>query len=139
MSGPESSRFQFNGIRVYACIGLVLALVATTTVMAVQDRVREHAILQTLGFTGGRIFGIVLLESLLLSVAGGLFGTAAALVALTWSHLAIGTEGVTVAIAPSAALAGLGFGLAAIVGILAGLVPAWQAARADIVASLRSV
>src|SRR5262249_34246649 len=29
----------------YACVGLVLALVATTTVMAVQDRVREHAVL----------------------------------------------------------------------------------------------
>jgi putative ABC transport system permease protein len=123
----------------YACIGLVLALVATTTVMAVQDRVREHAILQTLGFTGWGVFEIVLIESLLLSLAGGLLGTSAALVALAWSHLAIGTEGVTVAIAPSSALAGLGLGLAAAVGVLAGLVPAWQAARADIVASLRSV
>lgn len=37
----------------YACVGLVLALVATTTVMAVQDRIREHAVLQTLGFSGG--------------------------------------------------------------------------------------
>src|SRR5262249_13127686 len=33
----------------YACVGLVLALLATTTLMAVQDRVREHAVLQTLG------------------------------------------------------------------------------------------
>src|SRR5262249_32031602 len=32
----------------YACLGLVLALVSTTTVMSVQDRVREHAVLQTL-------------------------------------------------------------------------------------------
>src|SRR5260370_15881598 len=44
----------------YACIGLVLALVATTTVMAVQDRIREHALLQTLGFSGPRIFSLVL-------------------------------------------------------------------------------
>ena len=36
----------------YACVGLVLALVATTTVMSVQDRIKEHAVLQTLGFTG---------------------------------------------------------------------------------------
>ena len=34
----------------YACVGLVLSLVATTTVMSVQDRIKEHAVLQTLGF-----------------------------------------------------------------------------------------
>ena len=33
----------------YACVGLVLSLVATTTVMSVQDRIKEHAVLQTLG------------------------------------------------------------------------------------------
>ncbi len=38
----------------YACVGLVLALVTTTTLMSVQDRIQEHAILQTLGFTGAR-------------------------------------------------------------------------------------
>ncbi|MCI0456220.1 MAG: hypothetical protein L0Z62_04470 [Gemmataceae bacterium] len=66
--------------------GLVLALVATTTVMAVQDRVREFAVLQTLGFSPARIGQLVLCESLLVS-----------------------------------------------------LLPAWQAARAEIVASLRHV
>ena len=55
----------------FACVGLVLALVATTTVMAVQDRVREHAVLQTLGFTGSHIFGLVLAESVLVGLAGG--------------------------------------------------------------------
>ncbi len=35
----------------YACVGLVLALVATTTVMSVQDRIKEHAVLQTIGFS----------------------------------------------------------------------------------------
>ena len=61
----------------FACVGLVLALVATTTVMAVQDRIKEHAVLQTLGFTGWRIFGLVLAESLLVSLAGGLLGVGA--------------------------------------------------------------
>lgn len=31
----------------YACLALVLSLVATTTVMSVQDRIQEHAVLQT--------------------------------------------------------------------------------------------
>src|SRR5688572_2369271 len=61
----------------YACVGLVLALVATTTVMSVQDRIKEHAVLQTVGFTGGRVFRLVVAESTLLSLAGGIVGVAA--------------------------------------------------------------
>ncbi len=123
----------------FACVGLVLALVATTTVMAVQDRVREHAVLQTLGFTWRRIFGLVLAESLLVSLIGGLLGVGLALATLSWSGLAVGTEGVTITFLPSVGLAATGLAVTAVVGVLAGLVPAWQASRAEIVASLRYV
>jgi len=88
----------------YACLALVLALVGTTTVMAVQDRIREHAILQTLGFSEAHIFGLVLSESLLVGLAGGLVGIGSALATLAYSRLAIGTEGVTIAFTPSQAL-----------------------------------
>jgi putative ABC transport system permease protein len=123
----------------FACVGLVLALVATTTVMAVQDRVREHAVLQTLGFSPGRVFGLVMAECLLVSAAGGVVGVGVAEGFLAWSRLAVGTEGVTIAFAPSATLAGIGLAVALVVGLLAGLVPAWRAARAEIVGSLRQV
>jgi putative ABC transport system permease protein len=123
----------------YACVGLVLALVATTTVMAVQDRVREHAVLQTLGFSGPRIFGLVLIESLLVSVAGGVLGVSLALGFLTFSGLAVGTEGVTIAFLPSWSQLTTGLLVSAAVGLLAGGFPAWQASRAEIVTSLRQV
>jgi putative ABC transport system permease protein len=123
----------------FACVGLVLALVATTTIMAVQDRVREHAVLQTLGFSPGRVFGLVMAECLVVSAAGGVVGVGVAEGFLAWSRLAVGTEGVTIAFAPSATLAGAGLVVAVAVGVLAGLVPAWRAARAEIVGSLRQV
>jgi putative ABC transport system permease protein len=123
----------------YACVGLVLALVATTTLMAVQDRVREHAVLQTLGFTSRRIFGLVLAESVCVGLAGGLLGVVGALAVLTWSGLAVGTEGVTIVFRPSLPLLGIGLAVALAVGVLAGLMPAWRAARAEIVASLRAL
>jgi putative ABC transport system permease protein len=123
----------------YACVGMVLALLATTTVMAVQDRVREHAILQTLGFSSRRILGLILSESLLVSLAGGLLGIGAALATLSWGKLTLGAEGVTIAFRPSAGLALTGIAVTAAVGAVAGLVPAWQASRVEIVASLRSV
>lgn len=121
----------------YACVGLVLALVATTTVMAVQDRIREHAVLQTLGFTQGRIFGLVIAESMIVSLIGGVIGVGLSLTILAFSGLAVGTEGVTISFTPSVGLALTGFGVSAVVGVFAGVVPAWQAARAEIVTSLR--
>jgi putative ABC transport system permease protein len=122
----------------YACVGLVLALVATTTVMSVQDRIQEHAVLQTLGVTGYRVFGLIVSESTLLSVAGGLVGVAAAMLALRFSHLSVGAEAVTVAFQPSWSLAVTGVAIAAAVGILAGVAPGWHAARTNIVAALRT-
>jgi putative ABC transport system permease protein len=121
----------------YACVGLVLALVATTTVMAVQDRIKEHAVLQTLGLRPGRVFRLVLAESVLQSLAGGLLGIGAGLALLAWGRFAVGAEGVTIAFKPSLELALTGAIVSALVGVIAGLVPGWQAARAEIVSALR--
>ncbi len=121
----------------YACVGLVLALVATTTLMSVQDRLKEYAVLQTIGFSGLRVFGLVLTESLLLSVAGGAIGVAVATLVLKLSRLSIGAEAVTIAFTPSWTLAGMGMLVAAVAGLLAGIVPAWHAARTDIGPALR--
>jgi putative ABC transport system permease protein len=121
----------------FACVALVLALVATTTVMAVQDRVREYAVLQTLGFSGPRIFALVISESLLVSFVGGLIGLSVALGGLYFSGLSIGTEGVSIAFLPSPRVALIGLAVTLAIGIAAGLAPAWRAARAEIVETLR--
>lgn len=122
----------------YACVGLVLALVATTTVMSVQDRIKEHAVLQTLGFTGSRVFQLVVSESTFLSVAGGVVGVCSAMIVLAMTHLSVGAEAVTIAFQPSWTLAMTGVVISAMVGILAGLAPGWHAARTDIVSALRT-
>ena len=121
----------------YACVGLVLALVATTTIMSVQDRVKEHAVLQTIGLTGRRVFQLVLAESTVLGIAGGMLGVAAAMTVLEFSHLAIGAEAVTVAFTPSVRLATVGIVVALVTGVLAGIAPALHAARTEIVPALR--
>jgi len=122
----------------YACVALVLSLVATTTVMSVQDRIREHAVLQTLGLRPARIFRIVIAESLLMCMIGGLLGTLFAMVMLAWNGLAVGAEGVTIAFRPSWQLGAAGLAVSVAVGVIAGLAPAWQAARAPIVHSLQT-
>jgi len=123
----------------YACVVLVLTLVGTTTLMAVQDRVREHAVLQTLGFSWRHIFGFVMTESVIVSLTGGLVGIGLALALLSWRGLAVGSEGVTIAFSTSPILAVTGLLATIAVGVAAGLAPAWTAARAEIVESLRSI
>lgn len=122
----------------YACVGLVLSLVATTTVMSVQDRIREHAVLQTLGLRPARIFRIVVAESVILCLIGGIAGTLAALAALGWGGMAVGAEGVTIAFRPSVSLGLNGLVISLVVGLLAGLVPAIHASRAKIVTALQA-
>ena len=122
----------------YACIGLVLSLVATTTVMAVQDRVRQHALLETLGMRPGRLFRLIVSESLSVCLVGGVVGTGLALAALGWGGLGVGVEGITFAFRPSLALGLTGLGISALVGLLAGIFPAWQATRTRIVDALRN-
>lgn len=123
----------------YACVGLVLALVATTTVMAVQDRVREHALLQTLGYSSGRVAAFIVIESLILSLSGGQLGTGLALAVLIIGKIAVSAEGVTIPFVASPTLVLTAMGVTFVVGFIAGLVPAWQAARAEIVPALRQV
>ncbi|QDT52769.1 ABC transporter permease YtrF precursor [Caulifigura coniformis] len=128
----------FTQLLGFACVGLVLALVSTTTIMGVQDRINEHAVLQTLGCTSLRIFRLVLAESSLVSLIGGLVGVAAALITLHATQLSLGTEGILISFLPSTRLAITGVVVSAAVGVVAGLIPAWQAGRADIVSALRS-
>jgi putative ABC transport system permease protein len=121
----------------YACVGLVLALVSTTTIMAVHDRIREHAVLETLGFSVRRIFGLVIAESTLTSLFGGLVGVGLSLAILAFANLTVGTEGVTIAFSPTWQTAVVGMLVSVAVGILAGLVPAWRATQLDVVSALR--
>jgi putative ABC transport system permease protein len=123
----------------FACVLLVLAIVATTTVMAVQDRVGEHAMLQTLGFTSSRIFGLVLSESVVQSVLGGAIGVGAAMLLLAVRPITFGAEAVTIAFTPTWQATTQGLVVSLVVGVVAGVFPGWQAARANIVAALRQL
>jgi len=121
----------------WACLGLMTVLLATTTVMGVEDRIREHAVLQTLGVTGTRVFRLVLSECVLVSFGGGLTGVLIAVAVLAASSLSVGAEAVSIAFTPSTSMAATGVIVSALIGIVAGIAPAWRAARADIVTALR--
>jgi len=123
----------------FACVGVVIVLVANSVIMAAQDRVKEHAVLQTLGYPGWLVGLLMMAESMLLSLVGGAIGIAGCFAWLRLRPIAVSTEGVSIDLLPTPALALIGFGLSALVGLAAAAVPAWQAGRAEIVSSLRRV
>tara|TARA_R110002126_G_scaffold75749_5_gene189035 strand:- start:2211 stop:3347 length:1137 start_codon:yes stop_codon:yes gene_type:complete len=120
-----------------ACVLVVLALVANTVVMSAQDRIREFGVLRSLGFRETHVGFLVMAESIVLAMLGAGLGLGLAALLLNVKHLAIGTEGITVAFSAPLELLMRGAGVGAVAGILAGIYPAITSARRAIVPSLR--
>lgn len=123
----------------WGCLAAVLALIGNAIVLAVQERIRDHAILQTLGYRSGLIARLIISEGLVLSVLGGTVGSGLALWVLARGGLALSVDGLSIPFAAAPLLFVHGLGVACLLGILAGLVPAWQAARREIVTCFRAV
>jgi putative ABC transport system permease protein len=123
----------------WGALAAVFALVANAMALSVQGRVRDHAVLQTLGYSQGLIARLVLVESAVLSLAGGLVGLTAGMAVLRWGHFSLSMEGLSLQADASAATALVGLVLCLALGVVAGLFPAWQASRRPIAACFRAV
>lgn len=123
----------------WGCLGAVLALVANAIVLSVQDRIKEHAVLQTLGFRSGLIARMIVSEGMIIGLMGGALGTGAALGIVHFGHFSLSQEGLSVTVAASWGVLALGLAISASVGVVAGLVPAIRAGRREIAACLRAV
>jgi putative ABC transport system permease protein len=123
----------------WGCLAAVLALVGNAIVLGVQDRIREHAVLQTLGFRSGLIARLILGEGVLLGLAGGALGTVAALAVVHYGRFSLSQEGLSVNVTASWRVFAIGCVLSAGVGIAAGLVPALRAGRREIASCFRAI
>ena len=123
----------------WGCLAAVLALVGNAIVLSVQDRIREHAVLQTLGFDGSLIARLIVTEGTIVGLLGGAVGTLAALAVIRWGAFSITAEGLSVPVIASGWVVVIGLALSAALGVLAGLVPAWQASRREITQCFRAV
>ncbi|MGH7948296.1 MAG: ABC transporter permease, partial [Candidatus Binataceae bacterium] len=131
----------FNVINALAVIVVfTIALVAANTaVMAIRERRGEIAVMRAIGFGPFLILAIVLGESILVGILGGLVGCLAAYavqVAIPAATLAIGPVDL---LSIPARVVAQGFAVAIAIGVVAGIVPAVTSMRADIVDSLRAV
>ncbi len=116
---------------------ILLAVVSNTMIMSVRERLREYAILKTLGFGPGFLSALILGESLTLCAAGGALGTVALYPALEILRGLLGAYFPVVAPAPETLLLG---GLACLaVGTFAAAVPVRAVLSTPIVEALGRV
>jgi len=130
----ESSTNFTRLITAIAAISLIVGGIGVANVMlvAVRERIKEIGIRRAVGARRRDIVAQFLTEATVLSVIGGLLGVAAGLaIAFALPHL---SEQRTIVSYPAAALA---LGISALVGIVAGLGPANQAAALDPATALR--
>jgi ABC-type lipoprotein release transport system permease subunit len=134
---------------------LVAAGIFNTLFVGVMERLREFGIMLAIGFSPGKLFQLVMTESLWLAVVG----LAGAAVVTTPVYLYLASTGIDVsALLPegNTEIAGVGFSTIMKVGIygenlflivgsalvavmLSGLYPAWKAGHADPVETIRLV
>ncbi|OPY77851.1 MAG: FtsX-like permease family protein [Syntrophorhabdus sp. PtaU1.Bin153] len=118
-------------------IVIILAVVANTMVMTSRERIGEYAIFKTLGFGGWRIAGLIVGESLVITMTGCAIGVALTFpTAKLFGHTMgtyfpvfnVGNDTIGYAIVSSV-----------LVGILAAIIPTYRAIKIPIAEGLRSI
>ncbi|KRG38400.1 hypothetical protein ARC20_01710 [Stenotrophomonas panacihumi] len=140
------SAFQQAFIKQFADIGLIVTsimgavfftlvlLTGNTMAQAVRERIPELATLKTLGFKDGTVLALVMFESVLLVVLGGLLGMGLASLAIPGLAKASGGA-LPVHFVPAQTWV-IGLVLMVGIGVVVGLLPALRAQRLKIVDAL---
>ncbi len=121
----------------WVVIGVILVVLANTMAMSARERLGEYAILKTMGFRARHLAGLIVGESLLLALLGGMVGLSLTFPAVKVFRTSLGQYFRVFPL--TRATLSLGLAVALGVGLLAALLPAWRAARVSIAEALRKV
>src|ERR1700704_3922662 len=112
--------------------------VVNTMFMAVAERVREIGLKKAVGATTFNVMGEFLLEATFIGLFGGLigFGLGAAIVFVKNQYFTPPDQTAIFLLTPALTIFAIGF--ATVLGAVAGVLPAWRAARLDPVIALRN-
>ena len=122
-------------------IGLISLVVGglsviNTMAMSVAERTREIGIKRAIGATRGRIMREIVIEAASIGLLGGLLGLGLGAIVVTVAN-EIGRDSGNLLFQLTAPTAVVALAFATVLGAVAGLLPAWNAARLDPVQALR--
>lgn len=125
-------RLMVFGVAAIAAIVAAVGII-NTMLMSIMERFREIGALKATGWTASDIMKMILIESFIIGIMGGIAGIVAGLLLAPWLA---DLTGFKVYISPM--LIAQTFLFAVTIGIFAGLYPAWKASRFDPVEALRA-
>jgi putative ABC transport system permease protein len=120
-----------------AVVFAILLVTANAMMMSARERIREVAVLKTVGFSDRTLFGLVMLEAAAIALTGALVGLGGA--KLLYRATNFNAAGFLPGFDVTPATLLLGVGVALLLMVASGLVPALQAARLPVVQALRRV
>jgi putative ABC transport system permease protein len=115
----------------------VILVAANTMAMSIRERTAEIAVLKTLGFAPGHIFGMLVVESAMIAVAGGLLGSVGGRYLYSLVNLNDYSQGFIQTLTVSWETVALSAGLSILVAIFSTFIPAFSASRLPIAAAVR--
>lgn len=112
----------------------ILLVAGNTMAQAVRERTGELGVLKALGFTNNQVMSLVLLESCLIALLGGIVG-----LGLAWAFISRGdpTGGMLPLFFFPVRDLLIGVAIAALLGLVTGISPAFQAMRLRVADALR--
>ena len=122
----------------FVIIGIILLVLGNTMIMSARERTREYAVMKTIGFSGSHLIGLIMGESLVISIIGGALGLTLTFPLIQGLEKVIPKgffpvfeiEPITIVLASIAALS---------IGILSSLSPIQRALKMKIVEGFRFV
>ncbi len=121
----------------YVIIGIILMVLANTIIMSARERIREYAVLKTLGFTSLHVVGLIAGESLFISMLGGGVGLVITFPVCQGFGAQFPTIFPVFAVAPSTIALAISFSV--LVGVIAAVFPAIRSANMKIADGLRQI
>jgi putative ABC transport system permease protein len=118
-----------------AIVIAIMLVSMNTMMMAARERTREVAVLKALGFTDRAVLNLVLSESLMISLLGGLLGAGLARLTFGLTDFTAGGFFPRFYVTDGTILRALGIALT--LGLISGAIPAWNASRLRVVDALR--
>lgn len=116
----------------------ILLVSGNTMAMSVRERIKEVGVLKTLGFNNDAILGMIVGEAICISLIGGVIGLFVS--AVLMGGIAKNAGGMIPQLhnlSLNFFTASVALGLAFAVGVISSFIPAWQAAKTNILDSLR--
>lgn len=121
----------------YLVIFIIMAVMANTMAMSARERLSEYATLKALGFKPFSVGGLIVGESMAIALIGGALGVVATFPVAEMFRRLVGSLFPVFEV--SQATVQLQFVCAAVVGMVAAVIPSIRAARVQIAAGLRAV